>query len=111
LVLAIHLNYLEQILQWQVVLNLACYYSLVIARYSIDLLVKVVPLMVLESAQGQVSGLELELLMVVDLDAIDLDRCWERGRELVLRQGWLLVLALALAHRSVLAMESLLDLE
>jgi hypothetical protein len=43
--------------------------------------------MVLESAPEQVSVLELELLMVLDLDVIDLDRCWEREQGLVLRQG------------------------
>jgi hypothetical protein len=64
---------------------------------------------VLESAQVGVSVLELELLMVLDLDAIDLEKCWERGRGLVLRQGWLL--ELALARRSALAMELVLELE
>ena len=52
--------------------------------------------------------------MVMDLDAIDLDKCWDWGQELGLRQVWLLamlVLAMAWAHRLVLELALALEWE
>ena len=111
MVLVIRLNLVAQTLWWRLDLNSAAGHFLAIARCSIDRLVKAALLMVLESAQVQVSVLVLvrELGLVLALGAIDLDKCWERGRGLVWHQGWLWVLALA--HRSALAMELVLGLE